>query len=220
MNNIEWNRVTWYSKIIAMALFVALPFIGFYYGIQYGSIVASLKNGPATSTVNTAAGGEEYYTNIAEWQTDRGGPNSLFSIAYPIDFDTQEPRFTLVIPRAFEPQTNFIEAKLTAQSTHDAAAVAGCLTPDQTGGPATPTSTATISGVPFTVFRSAGAGAGNYYETTSYRAVRDGRCYAIEYTLHSSQIMNYPEEYHLHAFDRARLTDLLDRIVHTFMFRE
>ena len=37
---IEWNKVTWYSKFIALALFVALPFIGFYYGTQYGKIAA------------------------------------------------------------------------------------------------------------------------------------------------------------------------------------
>ena len=33
--NIEWNKVTWYSKLVALALFVALPFIGFYLGVKY-----------------------------------------------------------------------------------------------------------------------------------------------------------------------------------------
>ena len=32
---IEWNKVTWYSKVLALALFVALPFIGFYFGVKY-----------------------------------------------------------------------------------------------------------------------------------------------------------------------------------------
>ncbi|MEK7094440.1 MAG: hypothetical protein AAB903_03835 [Patescibacteria group bacterium] len=32
---IEWNKVTWYSKLLALILFVALPFIGFYLGMMY-----------------------------------------------------------------------------------------------------------------------------------------------------------------------------------------
>lgn len=35
----EWNKVTTLSKIIALALFVALPFIGFYFGMRYADIV-------------------------------------------------------------------------------------------------------------------------------------------------------------------------------------
>ena len=33
--SIEWNKVTWYSKLIALVLFVALPFIGFSFGVKY-----------------------------------------------------------------------------------------------------------------------------------------------------------------------------------------
>ena len=32
---IEYNKVTWYSKLLALILFVALPFIGFWLGVQY-----------------------------------------------------------------------------------------------------------------------------------------------------------------------------------------
>ena len=32
---IIYNRVTWYSKLLAMLLFASLPFIGFYFGVQY-----------------------------------------------------------------------------------------------------------------------------------------------------------------------------------------
>ncbi len=35
----EWNKVTTLSKILALILFVALPFIGFYLGMRYGDIV-------------------------------------------------------------------------------------------------------------------------------------------------------------------------------------
>ena len=31
----KYNQVTWYSKVIAMVLFIALPFVGFYLGMKY-----------------------------------------------------------------------------------------------------------------------------------------------------------------------------------------
>lgn len=75
-----------------------------------------------------------------------------------------------------------------------------------------------MNGIVFTVFHSNDAGAGNYYETTSYRTLHAGQCYAIEYTIHSGQIANYPARYGLKPFDEAQLTDVLDRIVGTFKF--
>jgi len=31
----KFNQVTWYSKLLALILFVALPFLGFYAGMKY-----------------------------------------------------------------------------------------------------------------------------------------------------------------------------------------
>jgi len=31
---IQWNKVTWYSKLIAVILFVAVLFLGMYIGIK------------------------------------------------------------------------------------------------------------------------------------------------------------------------------------------
>jgi len=33
---IEWNKVTWYSKLIAIILFVWVFFLGFHLGKEYG----------------------------------------------------------------------------------------------------------------------------------------------------------------------------------------
>lgn len=33
---LRWNKVTWYSKLFAMVLFVAMPFVGFGLGVKYG----------------------------------------------------------------------------------------------------------------------------------------------------------------------------------------
>jgi hypothetical protein len=238
---IQWNAVTWYSKLLALALFVALPFISFYGGQKYEDLRMAGNSGMAMLTAQNLQNPSplpEYYRNVAEWQTSRNDVGG-FSVAYPIDFplngiNSAAPStdwrlrgngtpgnlyFTLTIPKVFEPQTNFNDARLTVGSSRNDAALKNCLTPDPTGGPAQATSTTMINGIPFTAFHASDAGAGNYYETTSYRALHAGQCYAVEYTIHSSQIANYPAEYHLQPLDETKLKDVLDRIVGTFQLR-
>jgi hypothetical protein len=232
---IEWNKVTWYSKMIALALFVLLPFAGFYYGMKYGETVSFLGQITPRVATSTALG---YYNDPAEWQTDANNTSGGFSIAYPIDFDVQDnypatpstdwrldangtlgvKYFILTVPRAFDPQTNFADATLTIGGSKNATAVAQCLVMDQSGGPVTATSSATINGTSFTVFRSSDAGAGNYYETTSYRTIHAGECYAVEYTVHSGQLANYPATYDLQPLNEGEINSLLQNIVGTFKF--
>jgi hypothetical protein len=38
---VQWNRVTWYSKAIALAIFIVWPFIFFFFGALYGSTLQS-----------------------------------------------------------------------------------------------------------------------------------------------------------------------------------
>ena len=238
---IEWNKVTWYSKFIALALFVALPFIGFYYGVQYGKIVGDIGQPPAitaASTSTVAGTGASYYNDPDEWQTDANNIAGGFSIAYPLDFNAQDnysaapstdwradangtsgiKYFTLTVPSAFEPQTNFADATLTVGASGNNTAVAQCLVADQSGGPLIATSSATINGIDFTVFKSSDAGAGNYYETTSYRTLHGGECYAVEYTVHSSQIANYPASYNLQPFNEQQIDSVMQNILGTFKF--
>jgi hypothetical protein len=239
---IFWNKITWYSKALALMFFVLLPIAGFFFGLEAGYLkgyvdgtqIATLGSA-STSTI--AADNNLYYQDIAKWQTSRNDAGG-FSIAYPLDFAITESSlaapttdwrvngngtvgnafFELNIPKAFESQTNFGDAKLTVGASKNASAVVNCLVSDPSGIPANATSTEVINGIAFTVFHSNDAGAGNFYETTSYRTVRAGQCWAIEYTIHSSQIGNYPPEYGLQPFDKAKLTDVLDRIVSTFKF--
>jgi hypothetical protein len=242
----EWYKATWYSTLISVVVLSLLPFVGFWLGVQYGDInppsyLFSLhSSSPSSVSVGplSSQAGDSYYSDTAEWQTDANNTAGDFSIAYPIDFSAQDnysatpstdwragangtpgiTYFMLTIPSAFEPQTNFANAQLTVGASANAAALANCLTPDASGGPAMATSSATINGIPFTVFQSSDAGAGNLYETTSYRTVHAGKCYAVEYTIHSSQIGNYPPQYNLQPFDEGQLTDVLGRIVGTFTF--
>jgi hypothetical protein len=242
---IQWNRVTWYSKLLALGLFIALPIMAFWFGFGEGKLVGAAKlavPAPTATVVPSSSAdptGAEYYGNVAEWQayTDTQG---AYTITYPIDFPTTQNYtdatttdwkmlgdpivgtlgFTLTIPASFEPQTNFAEAKLTVGWSGGNASVPECLAPYVGGGPnGAATSSATVNGVTFAVVRATGAGAGNFYETTSYRAMHGGQCYAIEYTIHSGQIANYPASYNLRPFDEKPLTDLLERVVGTFKFQ-
>jgi hypothetical protein len=212
--------------------------------MQYGRTLAPIVQVTPTNILvqpsnNSGASSTAYYNDPAEWQMDANNTSGGFSIAYPIDFDTQDnyqvspstdwrvgannisgiKYFTLTVPRAFEPQTNFADATLTVGGSKKSAAVAACLTPDQSGEPATATSSATINGVNFTVFHSSDAGAGNYYETTSYRTIHNGECYAVEYTVHSSQIANYPTSYNLQPLNESMIGSLMQNIVKTFTFQ-
>ena len=36
LDKVKWRKVTLLSKILAMILFILLPFIGFYLGMEYG----------------------------------------------------------------------------------------------------------------------------------------------------------------------------------------
>jgi hypothetical protein len=235
---IQFRRVTWYSKALALALFVALPFIGFYLGAQYGKMEAAtgVTAVSAPSSTQATQSLPEYYRNVAEWQTD-GRVDGGFSFSYPLDFDVTDdyshtptadwrlessgtfgPLYaTLMVPRAFEPQTNFDDAKLTIGASGDAATVRDCLAPPSSGIPAT-YATTTVNGAVFSVYTFSDAGAGNLYDVTSYRTLHAGKCFAVEYTIHSSQLANYPLEYHLTLFDKAPVKEVLERIVGTFRF--
>lgn len=233
MNKIQWNTVTWYSKALALILFVALPFIGFYYGVQYGKLAAVRP----TVQVPPSTIQNDYYNTPAEWQTDANNTKGGFTIAYPIDFaaqdnysvapstdwrvDTADPGdlyFTLTVPAAFEPQTNFVDATFTVGSSANDLAVAHCMDADSSGGQTIATSTAVVNGIVFTIFHSTDVGAGNYYETTSYRTLHAGQCYAVEYTVHSSQIANYPASYDLQPFNEAEVDNMMQAIISTFKF--
>lgn len=119
------------------------------------------------------------------------------------------------IPEELQPETNFREAKFSVSASDVPDVVANC-----TVAPYENVSTheETIENVPFIVFSGEDAGAGNYYAVTSYRTVRDGKCFAVEYGFHWTNLMNYPTELNLHEFDRAAIESYLKTIAKTFRF--
>ena len=121
------------------------------------------------------------------------------------------------IPQSYVPSTNFGDATLTVGTSADPSALATCLTYNPTGGKATAATSTVINGTTYTVFHSADAGAGNRYDTTSYRTSRNSQCYAIEYTIHYAVFQNFPKG-SVKQFDESALQTKLDAIAQSFTF--
>jgi len=229
---------------IAIIIILLLMVIGFVYLLKDRNVAPSFPQ-LATSTVPTTGTPPSsspatttfpsYYQDPSTWQatTDTNGG---FSISYPLDFSVIDnpiaatgtdwrlgangtlgaQDLTLTVPQAFEPQTNFSGATLTVGRSADATAVSDCLV--ATNGETEAGGAVFINGIQFDVFTSNDAGAGNLYDTTSYRTVNNGQCYAVEYTIHSTQLANYPASYDLTQFDMDKIQSTLDLIVSTFKF--
>lgn len=117
----------------------------------------------------------------------------------------------VTIPDTFEPNTNFRDARFSVGVSVDAHALASCMA---TGTPVT------INGIPFTKSTTSDAGAGNRYDTTAYRTIHEGQCYSIEYTIHTTNLANYPEEAGITAYDPQKVTAVLEGMVQSFRFVE
>jgi hypothetical protein len=150
--------------------------------------------------------GQQTNSTEGSWRLDQTTPGMQF--------------FTLDLPGSSQPNTNFGDATLTIGASSDKASLAACMTQDDTDtNPPTPPKKVTLNGAQFTVFYSSSAGAGNLGETTSYRILHGGQCYAVEYTIFSSNLGFYDPSAHVHAFDEGKVTALLDSIVATFKFQ-
>ncbi len=160
--------------------------------------------------------------------TDQGG---TFTFAFRSDFSVSTKAETgtawtapastagivlakILVPASFEPGTNFGDATFTVGASTDPSAVATCL---QSLAGGTGSAVLSIGGTQFTKLEFQGAAAGNRYDTTSYRAVRNGQCYAVEYTIHYSVFENYPKGA-VKEFDEAKATMALDEIAKSFQF--
>jgi hypothetical protein len=121
----------------------------------------------------------------------------------------------VVIPREAQPGTNFAGAKLTLGKSADPAAARDC-TRDAPGEQARAATTLTLHGRTFAQIVFSEAGAGNFYDTTSYRTVDKGECFAVEYTIHSTNLANYSPDQGIQAFDRAKVSAELEAMVRSF----
>ncbi|MDB5188908.1 MAG: hypothetical protein JWM92_506 [Candidatus Nomurabacteria bacterium] len=193
---------------------------------------AFLKEGTATTYNNCLTGTAGTATNGLKSFTDQG---KTFTFTYPQAFSlagggigyTQDWKAnsdgtlglvlaTVNVPQSYQPKTNFGDAKFTVGTSSDPKAVTNCLN-DISGNGVTKSAT-TINGVPYTTFVSTDAGAGNRYETTSYRTVRNGQCYAIEYTIHYVVLANFDPSMGVSAYNSVQVHNDLNSIMQGFKF--
>ena len=76
-----------------------------------------------------------------------------------------------------------------------------------------------LHGMDYTKLTVSDAGAGNFYDVTSYRMIKDSQCYALEYTIHSTNIGNYSPDQGITEFDKTKIQTILESIVKSFSFK-
>ncbi len=127
----------------------------------------------------------------------------------------------MFVPKVYIPKTNFSGVKLTVGRSSDEKVIRSC--DDTTGiinqeNKDSITEKVKLGGYDFVKFTTSDAGAGNYYDTTGYRGIVDGDCYAIEYTIHSTNIGNYSPEQGIKEFDKSVIKNDLEKVIKSFKF--
>ncbi len=114
--------------------------------------------------------------------------------------------FRISLPKSFQPNTNFSEASLSLSTTDHSLSAKNCLIA-QNGEVASGMKNS------WAVFKLGDAGAGNYYETTSYRMLKNGACVALDAVVHSVAVGNYPPEFGIKEFDHIAVNQKLDEVI-------
>ncbi len=174
-----------------------------------GSAVSGIKSFTDqghTFTLNypanlTLAGGGIGYTQ--NWKVDTDSTLGLILV-------------TLKSPANYMPKTNLGDVKFSIGTSSDPKAVASCLT--DTSGAGVIKSTVAYNGINYTKLVTVDAGAGNRYETNSYRTVQHGQCYAVEYTVHYAVLENFDPSMGIKQYDVAKVHADFDGIVQSLKF--
>ena len=187
------NGVSTFTKCVAGTR-VGSPAAGYTFTDDAGTFSFSYPS------FATFFGNDSGYTSLWSSQTDAPG----FLVA------------VVTLLGSYMPKTNFSDARFTIGTSASTGAIRDCET--TVPGDSVTLSSTTINGVHFTKLTSTDVGAGNYYETTSYRTIRDSQCYAVEYTIHSANILNYPTDSGIKAFDKAKIQTILEGVARSFKF--
>jgi hypothetical protein len=125
---------------------------------------------------------------------------------------------SIEIPSSFQIRTNLIGAVLRVGLSSDPTAIKECLNPPEEFGYKNAYIQRKIGGVVFRKFTRSEGAAGNFYDFTSYRAIRDGGCEVFEYSIHKTNLENYPIEARRKEFNLVAVTNALESILDTVQF--
>ncbi len=234
------NKTSTYIGIIGIVLIVASIIYTYKYAPikpanydndSYGQYASSTDDGMDDTYV---AGSND--ASLATYID----PAEVFAFEYPKEFTVQggsvsntnewrefstpgelgRVRAVVNIPRSFQPNTNFSDAKFQVGLGANTAATDKCLTVRSVQGGSyseNPVSEkVTIHGVTFTKFKFGDAAAGNYYDTTSYHAIHNGQCIVLEYRIHSTNLGSYDPNQGIKAFDEPKIQNILEDMVRSF----
>lgn len=216
--------------IVLIALAVMLVAAIIYAITQYSSWSSSSPLPDASPSISSSPSAQQ-----GQGTASFADPGKKFSFEYPEQFaasgtqgtpsqswqynstSTGNLEATLIIPGSYEPQTNFSDARFTVGDSDAPQALDQCaIAPGNNERAAM--GRKMINGIAFNKITYGDAGAGNFYDVTSYQTIHNGRCYVVEYVIHSTNIGNYPPEAGISQFDKAKVQSVLESIVHSFRF--
>ncbi|MEI8337571.1 MAG: hypothetical protein WCF92_00295 [bacterium] len=122
----------------------------------------------------------------------------------------------VLIPRTIQPKTNFGEAVFDVGIGSDKLSVKDCLVAPE--GNFVGVSSSTVNGVDYLVFHYNDAGAGNFYDVTSYHTIKNGKCFVLDSMIHSSNIGNYSPDQGINEFNKTLVHNILKNITDSFRF--
>lgn len=211
--NIEWNKVTWYSKILAVIVFLLTFYVGFVLG-QKTSEISEIYVYP-TNPVNNSYNLSQTYSNSAKG----------FSIKYPTGFIVGEAyKYEELGPGKEINGVEFGISKSIATGTNLSSD--SYISVEQISGTQSCTADLFLDQVKAQILKegnttysfasSIGAGAGNRYEETVYAIPGTSPCTAVRYFVHYSVFENYPPG-SVNQFDKQALLKQFDAIRHTLV---
>lgn len=186
--------------------------------ITYNNCIADTSNGVAVEGVKTFTDQAKTFSFSYPEAFILSGGGIGFTESWKVNQDGTSGLVLAVLntPENYQPKTNFGDARFTIGTSSEPVAVKNCLL-DMSGQKVTK-SKVTFNHTPYTKFVSIDAGAGNRYETNSFRTVKNGQCYTIEYTIHYSVLENFDPKSGTKAFDQKKVHDVLDALVESVTF--
>jgi len=170
---------------------------------------------PATPNATKPTTSQQTYKNTT-YNFSFLYPNGFSSV--PVTYANLGTQIVQVqLDSAAYPKTNFVDAAFTV-STATANSEKNCLSMNQPEGSNGFKTSKTINGVKFYQTNGQGAGAGNFYETRTYRTFRSpNKCFELNTTIHTANIANFKPGT-VTEVDKKPIWDKLESIVSTFKF--
>ncbi|MEN9582400.1 MAG: hypothetical protein RL641_354 [Candidatus Parcubacteria bacterium] len=210
------------NSVVVTIVVIIIVAIGLYFAFRKPAV-----DTVPDDTINTPIVKTPVPVTTTKTYTD---PSNTFSFSYPDELtvkagDATKPWRTnttvagkqlasVTIPSSSQPNTNFSEAILSIGSSNNSLAVKNCSTA-QNGESAK--GEVMINGLKTAKITLSDAGAGNFYDTTSYRFVHNSQCYSVEYTIHSTNIANYTAGTKT-EFNPQTAVVVLEKMVQSFSF--